>query len=104
MEVLREARGEKLHTMQEAWGGHARATTRAIVIVSTRMALQSRIMGVQVGPSLIRRDPRVQISFSLCTPKSRRPYANIRTKARNVAHMSQIAIATPMAVMKGQVK
>ncbi len=39
-------------------GGRSRATTRAIAITSTRMALQSRIMGTQVDPSLIRRDPR----------------------------------------------
>ena len=82
-------------------GGHSSAIMRATAIASTRMVLQSRIMGAQVGPNLIGRDRRAQISFSLCTPKSRRPYANIRAKTTNVAPVKRIVIATLTIVHEG---
>ena len=81
--------------------GHSSATTCTIFVVSTRTALRSRIVGAQEGPSLIRRDPRAEISCSSCAPKSRRAYANIRTRTTNAAHVHQIVIETPTTVPEG---
>ena len=81
--------------------GHSRVTTHVIIVVLTRMVLRSGIVGAQVGSSPIRRGPRVQILCSLCTPKSRRPYANIRTRTKNAAHVNRIVIATLTTVPEG---
>ncbi len=51
-------------------------------------------MGAQVGPSLIKKDQRAPILCSLCTPKSRRPYANIHARTGNAANANQIAKVT----------
>ena len=40
---------QALHALQEAWGGHSEAITQVTVIVLIKMALQPRVMGVQVG-------------------------------------------------------
>ena len=49
-------------------GGRSRAITCATAVTSTKTECQSRIVGAQVGPNLIRKDQRVQILCSLCVP------------------------------------
>ena len=61
---LPEKQGEKHCMLCKKHGGRSKDIIRMTVIILTKMASQSRIVGAQVGLSLIRRGPRVQILCS----------------------------------------
>ncbi len=82
-------------------GAHSRVTTRVTAIASTRTVLRSKIVGAQVGPSLVKRDRKAQILCSSCAAKSRRPYANTHARTRNTAQVNQAVIVTPITVPEG---
>ena len=99
---LRRQAGQKnIGSYARSMGDHSKVTTRMTAIASTRTVPRLKITGAQVGPSPIKRDRRVQILCSLCTPKSTRPYENTRERTRNFTPVTRIVIATPTTVPEG---
>ena len=82
-------------------GAHSRVTTHVTAVASIRTVLQSKIVGAQVSPSSIRKEWRALMSHSWCVSKSKRPFANMRARTRNVMPMTGTATAAPMIVPEG---
>ena len=77
-------------------GAHSKATTHAIVIILTKTALTSKVMGVQVVPSPRKRSAKAL--YTNCVTELTKLYISVHTKIRSVTGITRTAIATPTKI------